>query len=70
VSGTVRLALSVLKRRSGAHERTIRELRLSAEGLSFGPPLTGLRGVLTGMPEPAPVPDFDVPSWPFGPELP
>lgn len=51
VAGSVRLALSVLKRRSGAHERTIRELHLSHDGLSLSEPLAGLHGVLTGVPD-------------------
>jgi circadian clock protein KaiC len=41
----------VMKKRGGAHERTIRELTLSAaKGLNVGPPLRGYRGVLTGLP--------------------
>ena len=42
-AGHVRRALSVVKRRSGPHEDTIREFRLSAQGLEVGPPLTGSR---------------------------
>jgi len=48
--GTVRQALSVFKRRSGKHERTIRELRLGSEGAELGAPLTQFRGVLAGVP--------------------
>ncbi|HET8819110.1 MAG TPA: ATPase domain-containing protein [Xanthomonadaceae bacterium] len=48
--GSVRQALSVLKKRTGAHERTIRELRLSSDGLAIGEPLREFRGVLTGVP--------------------
>lgn len=43
-------ALSVLKKRSGPHEDTIREMKLGRGGLHVGPPLTGMRGVLTGNP--------------------
>lgn len=50
VAGEVRQALSVVKKRKGAHERTIRELRFSAHGISIGEPLTGFEGVLTGVP--------------------
>ena len=50
-AGRVRQAISVGKKRSGDHERTIRELEFTAEGLRIGEPLTGFRGVLTGVPE-------------------
>ncbi len=49
--GAVRKAISVLKTRTLAHESTIRELKLGPSGLSIGAPLTGFRGVLSGMPE-------------------
>lgn len=48
--GRVRQALSVLKKRSGAHERTIREIDLGPEGLVVGEPLHEFHGVLTGVP--------------------
>jgi circadian clock protein KaiC len=48
--GRVRRAMSVVKKRSGSHEDTIREFRLSPEGLRVGPPLTQFRGVFTGTP--------------------
>jgi circadian clock protein KaiC len=48
--GRVRRAISVVKKRSGLHEDTIREFRLSPEGLRVGPPLTQFRGVFTGTP--------------------
>ncbi len=47
--GAVRQAISVVKKRSGAHERTIRELTLD-DGIRVGAPLRELRGVLTGVP--------------------
>jgi len=50
-AGRVRQAISVAKKRSGDHERTIRELEFTAAGLRVGEPLTGFRGVLTGVPE-------------------
>jgi circadian clock protein KaiC len=46
--GRVRQAISVLKKRSGRHERTIRELTMSDRGLAVGPPLAEFAGVLTG----------------------
>jgi circadian clock protein KaiC len=48
--GEVRRALSVVKKRSGAHEHTIREFRLAEGGLHVGPPLKHFRGILTGTP--------------------
>ncbi len=48
--GAVRQAIAVLKKRTGRHERTIRELRISDQGIDIGEPLSGLRGVLTGVP--------------------
>ncbi len=56
VRGEVRQALSVMKKRGGRHERTIREFRLEAEGIHVGEALRDFRGVLTGVPtfEPAP----------------
>jgi circadian clock protein KaiC len=48
--GEVRNAISVVKKRSGKHERTIRELRLASGGVQLGKPLTDFQGVLTGTP--------------------
>jgi circadian clock protein KaiC len=48
--GEVHQAISVVKKRGGAHERTIREFRLSSNGISVGEPLRQFRGVLTGVP--------------------
>jgi circadian clock protein KaiC len=48
--GEVRQAISVVKKRSGAHERTIRDFRLESGGIRVGPPLRDFRGVLTGVP--------------------
>jgi circadian clock protein KaiC len=48
--GEVRQAISVVKKRGGAHERTIREIRLEPGRISLGEPLRGFRGVLTGVP--------------------
>ena len=48
--GRVRRAISVVKKRSGAHEDAIREFRLTGEGIKVGPPLTEFQGILTGVP--------------------
>lgn len=50
VSGSVRQAISVVKKRSGDHERTIRECRVQKGGLFVGEPLREFQGVLTGVP--------------------
>ena len=50
--GEVRQAISVMKKRGGAHERTIRDFRMTADGLHVGPPLREFRGILTGVPVP------------------
>ena len=49
-AGTVRRALSVVKKRSGHHEHTIREFRLTEGGIALGPPLTEFSGIFTGTP--------------------
>jgi circadian clock protein KaiC len=48
--GRVRKALSVVKKRGGVHEETIRELILGKGTIAVGPPLREFRGVLTGVP--------------------
>lgn len=48
--GAVHKAISVIKKRTGHHECTIRELKIDGQGIHVGPPLTELRGVLTGVP--------------------
>lgn len=49
-SGSVHRAISVVKRRSGRHESTIRELTFSGGHIGVGKPLREFRGVLTGVP--------------------
>lgn len=49
--GSVKQAISVIKKRSGNHERTIREFSLDAKGIRVGPPMTQFHGVLTGVPQ-------------------
>ena len=48
--GEVRQAVSVMKNRSGAHERTIREFSMAGGRITVGPALKEFRGVLTGTP--------------------
>ncbi|MGA6966748.1 MAG: ATPase domain-containing protein, partial [Xanthobacteraceae bacterium] len=49
--GQVRRAVSVLKKRTGAHENTIREFSIDNDGLKIGDPLDKFRGVLRGVPQ-------------------
>lgn len=49
--GEIKQALSVFKKRTGEHERTLRELLISARGVKVGEPLTEFRGVMTGVPQ-------------------
>jgi circadian clock protein KaiC len=49
-AGQVRRALSVVKKRSGYHEQTIREFQLGAQGITVGPPLTQFSGIFSGTP--------------------
>jgi circadian clock protein KaiC len=49
--GSVRKAISVVKKRTGAHEDVIREFRIRGNRLDVGEPLSAFRGVLTGVPE-------------------
>jgi circadian clock protein KaiC len=48
--GSVHKAISVMKKRSGAHEMTIRELMMADNRVTIGPALTKFQGVLTGVP--------------------
>lgn len=48
--GRMRRALSVVKKRAGLHEDTIREYRISEKGLTVGEPLQQFQGVLRGVP--------------------
>jgi circadian clock protein KaiC len=51
--GEVRQAISVLKKRGGHHERSIRAFSMDADGVHVGPQLRNFRGILTGVPVPA-----------------
>ncbi|CAL8480303.1 AAA family ATPase [Caballeronia novacaledonica] len=48
--GRVRRAVSVIKKRTGAHEESIREFRIGKKGLVLGAPLEDFQGVLRGVP--------------------
>lgn len=48
--GRVRRAISVVKKRTGPHETTIREYRIGADGVALGEPLVQFQGVLRGVP--------------------
>jgi circadian clock protein KaiC len=50
VDGGIRQAISVVKRRTGSHERTLREMTFTSRGIQVGEPLTGYHGLLTGVP--------------------
>lgn len=46
----IKKAISVLKKRSGPHEKTIRDFDMGPDGVVVGPPLKQFRGLLTGTP--------------------
>ena len=48
--GSVRRAVSIIKKRTGSHEATIREYRIDSRGLTIGDPLNWFHGVLRGVP--------------------
>lgn len=49
-SGAVKKAISVMKKRTGGHEESIREIRFDKKGVHLSDPLLALRGILTGVP--------------------
>jgi len=49
-SGRVRRAISIIKKRTGAHEDTIREIKITSRGVVLGAPLSEFHGVLRGVP--------------------
>ena len=61
-AGRIHKAISIVKKRIGAHEDTIRELRLSKEGIIIGEPLHKFEGVLTGVPHYVGRPEKMLPS--------
>ena len=51
VEAQIRQAISVFKKRTGPHERTLRELLITNEGVQVGEPLEDFRGIMTGVPQ-------------------
>ena len=49
--GRVRRAISVIKKRTGMHEDTIREYQIGGRGFTLGEPLHAFQGILRGVPE-------------------
>jgi circadian clock protein KaiC len=50
-AGEVRQAVSVFKKRTGPHERTIRQLTIDENGFAVGEPLREFSGIMTGVPQ-------------------
>jgi circadian clock protein KaiC len=48
--GQVRRAISIIKKRFGSHQSSIREFRVGREGIAVGEPLAGFQGILSGIP--------------------
>lgn len=48
--GAIKKAISVIKKRTGAHESTIREFSIGTSGVRVGKALTEFQGILTGVP--------------------
>lgn len=48
--GQLKRAISVVKKRTGGHEASIREYRIDTDGLRVGEPLSNFSGVMTGVP--------------------
>ncbi len=51
LKGRIHQAISVFKKRTGPHERTLREIQITETGVQVGEVLTGFRGLMTGVPE-------------------
>ena len=51
VDAQIRQAISVFKKRTGSHERSLRELMIRNDGIQVGEPLKGFRGIMTGVPQ-------------------
>jgi circadian clock protein KaiC len=49
--GEVHQAISVFKKRTGSHERSIRQLKIESDGIHIGEPLRQFRGIMTGVPQ-------------------
>jgi circadian clock protein KaiC len=51
IDGEIQKTVGVLKKRFGDFEQSLRELSISEQGVEVGPKLSGMRGILTGVPE-------------------
>ncbi len=51
LNGALHRSIGVLKKRVTDHEKTLREFRITSEGFKVGEPLTGVQGILRGVPE-------------------
>jgi circadian clock protein KaiC len=49
--GAISQAISIFKKRTGPHERTIRQLMINEDGVHVGEPLQDLQGIMTGVPQ-------------------
>jgi circadian clock protein KaiC len=49
--GAVKKAISVVKKRTGSHEETLREFRISNGGITVGPVLSNFSGIFSGIPK-------------------
>jgi len=49
--GEILQAIGVFKKRTGVHERALRQLLISSEGVAVGEPLKEFRGIMTGVPQ-------------------
>ncbi len=50
-AGQIHQAVSVFKKRTGKHQRALRQLLITESGIQIGQPLQGFRGIMTGTPE-------------------
>ena len=50
-AGEIHQAISVFKKRTGPHERSIRQLTINSSGVQVGEPLREFRGIMTGVPQ-------------------
>ena len=60
--GRVKKAISVLKKRSGLHEESIRQIWFDGQGVHLSEPLTQLRGIMSGIPVPVSEPALSAPG--------
>ena len=51
VEAQIRQSISVFKKRIGPHERSLRELLITNDGVEVGEPLRDFRGIMTGVPQ-------------------